>query len=105
MIMRIARYMGLLIGLAVLWVCPGKLGAANATAPAGGATFRTPLTVENLDSAAFAQWVDEAEQTVTVKNGGSTFDSPTSFAMIRGGHIDVAMLCAMQIAENGDLAN
>jgi len=37
--------------------------------------------------------------------GGSTFDSALSFAMIRGGHVDIAMLGAMEVAQNGDLAN
>ena len=61
-----------------------------------------PFPIEGTED---ADLINAGKQTVTILNGGSLFDSAMSFAMIRGQHVQLTVLGAMEVAENGDIAN
>ena len=61
-----------------------------------------PFPIEGTED---ADLINAGKQTVTILKGGSLFDSAMSFAMIRGQHVQLTVLGAMEVAENGDIAN
>ncbi|PHR73286.1 MAG: succinyl-CoA--3-ketoacid-CoA transferase [Lutibacter sp.] len=61
-----------------------------------------PFPIEGTED---ADLINAGKQTVTILQGGSLFDSAMSFAMIRGQHVQLTVLGAMEVAQNGDISN
>lgn len=83
---------------------------ARFQAPGREAIFHTENGILNFGDSpeeGSEDWdvINAGKKPVTLKRGASIFHHADSFAMVRGGHLDVAVLGAFQVAENGDLAN